>query len=83
MWWPMFLKTTRQAGVPIGRQPRRTSVSRKRAPLRPTLEQLESRDTPSVSFHVGATVPVQAWNDSVVAVADLRLLKTEFISADD
>jgi hypothetical protein len=29
---------------------------RTRAPLRPTLEQLESRDTPSVSFHVAGQI---------------------------
>jgi hypothetical protein len=67
MWWPKFLRATRQTGVSMSRQNHRAPMVRKRWALRPALEQLESRDLPSVSFHVGGQLSAYS---SGVAVGD-------------
>src|SRR5262249_41719128 len=49
MWWSSILKAVRP------RNNRRTSSRQtRRAMLRPNIERLESRDTPSIAFHVGS-----------------------------
>src|SRR5262249_32568196 len=56
MWWPSMFKTIRP------RNNRRASAPRKRpASLRPNVEQLEFRDTPSISFHVSSQFPVSGY----------------------
>jgi Calx-beta domain/FG-GAP-like repeat len=74
MWWPYLLKTSQQEAVVSTRDNRRASETRKGASLRPTVEELEARNTPSISFHPGPTTtfPLQAWNDSVVVAADFN-----------